>query len=409
MALVDIRPYDQKRDLRNAERIWYEIGWVDSPQQASHIKDLLSAGTCLTGCLREGAECLVLTVPGSIKYLDGDLILCVVTAVATSRIARKQGFAQKLTALQLATAALDGAEVAALGMFDQGFYDKLGFGTGSYEHTIKFDPATLLVHREFRVPTRLDKGDWRDIHTSMMRRLRRHGGCNLDPPEIMKAELGFYENGFGLGYYAGDELTHFFWCDAKGEHGPYEIRLLAYRDTDQLLELFALIKSLADQVSSVAMLEPQDIQLQALLRQPFRNRRNTKNSTHDNGHRSAAWWQLRILDLAACMSQHSWLGESFSFNLSLADPVAEHLHESQWQGIGGDYVVTIGANSSAVAGSDAELFTLTASVNAFTRLFFGVVSASGLRVTDPFVADESLLQQLDLAFRLPTPRVSWEF
>lgn len=74
-----------------------------------------------------------------------------------------------------------------------------------------------------------------------------------------------------------------------------------------------------------------------------------------------------------------------------------------------DYVVTIGANSSAVAGSDAELFTLTASVNAFTRLFFGVVSASGLRVTDPFVADESLLQQLDLAFRLPTPRVSWEF
>ena len=30
-------------------------------------------------------------------------------------------------------------------MFEQGFYDQVGFGTGAYEHTIRFDPATLLV------------------------------------------------------------------------------------------------------------------------------------------------------------------------------------------------------------------------------------------------------------------------
>lgn len=406
---MDIRPYDKARDLRNAERIWYEIGWVETPQQASFLKDFLSTGSCLTGCLNGGAECLVHTVPGSIRYLEEELKLCAVTAVTTSRIARKQGFAQKITALQLAEAALDGAEVAALGIFDQGFYDKVGFGTGSYEHTFKFDPATLLVNRKFGVPTRLDKGDWKDMHAAMTSRLRSHGGCNLDPPMLMKAEAGFAENGFGLGYYTGDELTHFFWCDAKGEHGPYVIAMIAYRNRDQLLELLALLKSLADQVSSVQMNEPQGLQLQSLLREPFRTRRNSKNSEHANRHHSAAWWQIRILNLAGCLARHHWPGEPFEFNLVLSDPIEPHLQDSNWQGIGGDYVVTIGDRSSVVEGRKEGLPELVASVNAFSRLFFGVVSASGLGYTDRFEADSALLARLDAAFQLPTPRTTWDF
>ena len=74
-----------------------------------------------------------------------------VTAVTTSRIARKQGFARVMTARQLAEAAENGAEVAALGMFDQGFYDQVGFGTGGYEHSIRFDPARILTARSVRV------------------------------------------------------------------------------------------------------------------------------------------------------------------------------------------------------------------------------------------------------------------
>ena len=35
--------------------------------------------------------------------------------------------------------------MAALGMFDQGFYDKLGFGTGAYERELTFDPGILDV------------------------------------------------------------------------------------------------------------------------------------------------------------------------------------------------------------------------------------------------------------------------
>ncbi len=407
--MMDIRPYDQARDLRNAERIWHEIGWVETPQQASHLKDFLSAGSCLTGCLRGGVECLVHTVPGSIRYLEEELKLCVVTAVTTSRIARRQGFAQKITALQLAEAALDGAEVAALGIFDQGFYDKVGFGTGSYEHTFKFDPATLLVDREFGVPTRLDKGDWKDMHAAMTSRLRGHGGCNLDPPILMKAEAGFAENGFGLGYYSGESLTHFFWCDAKGEHGPYVIAMIAYRNKDQLLELLALIKSLADQVSSVEMNEPQHLQLQSLLREPFRTRRNTRNSEHANRHHSAAWWQIRILNLAGCLARHHWHGDAFAFNLRLSDPIERHLQDNNWQGVGGDYVVRIGATSSVEKGLQTGLPELTTSVNAFSRLFFGVVSASGLGYTDHFEVEAPLVAQLDAAFCLPTPRTTWDF
>ena len=39
----------------------------------------------------------------------------------------------------------EGALVAGLGMFDQGYYDKLGFGSGAYSHRVAFDPARLSV------------------------------------------------------------------------------------------------------------------------------------------------------------------------------------------------------------------------------------------------------------------------
>ena len=85
----------------------------------------------------------------------------------------------------------------------------------------------------------------------------------------MKAELAWTENGFGLGYYDGKDLSHFFWCEAKGENGPYQIVGMAYRNGDELLELLALIKAFGDQVSSVQLMEPPEVQLQSLLKQPF--------------------------------------------------------------------------------------------------------------------------------------------
>ncbi|MEJ2088310.1 MAG: GNAT family N-acetyltransferase [Gammaproteobacteria bacterium] len=406
---MDIRRFDPKGDIRAAERIWYEVGWIENPEQASYLKDFLATGSCIVGCLRGTPECVVHTVPGTIRYVDEDLKLSAVTAVTTSRIARKQGFARHMTARQLAEAAEQGAEVAALGMFEQGFYDQVGFGTVAYEHQFRFDPATLLVDRPFRVPSRLHRDEWQDVHAALTNRLKHHGACSLDPPELLKGEMAWHENGFGLGYWEGDTLTHFIRGEARGEYGPYEISYMAYRSVDELLELFALIKSLGDQVSAVVMLEPAHVQLQTLLKQPFRNRRNTRRTEFENDHRTAAFWQVRILDLPACIARRRWHGEPVEFNLNLIDPVEEFLSNDGWQGIGGEYTVSIGAPSAARAGATPGLPVLSTTVNTFSRLFFGVASATDLQASDGMEVPESLLEPLDAAFCLPHMKTSWEF
>lgn len=406
---MDIRPFDLKEDIRAVERIWYECGWVENETQAGFVKDFLSTGSCIVGCLDGTAECQVHTVPGTMNHLDQPLKLCAVTAVTTSRVARKQGFARVMTAQQLAAGAADGAEVAALGMFDQGFYDQVGFGTGAYEHMIRFDPATLQVDVPFRVPSRLTNEHWADVHGAMAGRMKHHGAVVLDPPILMKGELGWHDNGFGLGYYDGGTLSHFFWGDAKDEHGPYEISFMAYRSIDELLELLSLIRSMGDQVSSFVMQEPAHLQLQTLLKQPFRNRRNTFRSTFENIHRTAAWWQVRLLDVGACLGRFSWPGQAFEFNLMLSDPVADFLPDDGWQGVGGEYVVRIGERSGAQAGARTGLPTLTASINTFSRLFFGIASATQQLVAADFDAPEPLVQKLDAAFCLPRVTTSWDF
>jgi len=245
----------------------------------------------------------------------------------------------------------------------------------------------------------------------MASRLRGHGGVVLDPPEMIKAEVGFTEKGYGLGYYDGDQLTHFFWFDARGEYGPYVINALAYRTTEQLLELLALLKALADQLSSVRMMQPPHVQLQALLKQPFRNRRTTRLSPHANEHRAVAWWQLRLLDLA-CLADYSWPGKPVRFNLELTDPISPELAdqpEQSWRGIGGAYLIELAQASSVAAGADPSLPTLEASVNALSRLFFGVAPASVLAVSDDLAAPGSLLAGLDSALCMPQPSTGWDF
>ncbi len=409
---MDIHPYEEDRDLKHIQRIWYEIGWVENETQANALKDFLSAGSCLTARLSGEAECAVHTVTGSITHLQQQLSLCAVTAVTTSRVGRRQGFAKRLTALQLSAAATDeGCEVAALGMFDQGFYDLLGFGTGAYDNQFTFDPANLKVDNRYRTPTRLTLDHWQEIHQAMMRRLPNHGAVVIDPPEITKTDLTFTEHGYGLGYFDGDDLTHFLWFDARGEHGPYAIQAMAYRNTDQLLELMALLHALADQVSSVTMMEPAHIQLQMLLKEPFRNRRNTRRSAHSNEHRAFSWCQLRLMSLAP-VERYRAPGKPIRFNLQLHDPVGELLNDQpqeRWRGLSGDYVIELAEVSSVNPGSEAGLPTLQASINSFTRLFFGVAPASTLVVTDELSGPEQLLESLDVALRLPKPSFGWDF
>ena len=409
---MTFREYDANRDLSAVKRIWKECGWVDNEEEAAAIEGFLSAGETLIATIDDEAECCVHSSPGSIQYLHEVLGLGAISAVTTSHISRKQGFARKLTASLLARQAEAGLDISALGMFDQGFYDTLGFGTGSYENWINFDPATLQVNYPFRPPRRLTVDDYEAIHFAMVSRAKGHGNVSLNSAEMVKAELTWTQKPFGLGYYdgPGNTLSHFIWGEAKEEYGPYIITWKAYQTKDQLLELLSLIKSLSDQVTQVGMLEFGEIQLQDLLKEPFRTRRASLKGKFEQITRASAYWQIRVLNLESCLQKTHLNTPGIKFNLQITDPVSDYLDDDcKWQGISGHYIIELGSESSATKGESRSLPTLKATVNAFSRMWFGVRPASSLAITDQLQGEETLLQSLDDSLRMPTPHFGWDF
>tara|TARA_R110002072_G_scaffold13418_12_gene56275 strand:- start:33638 stop:34873 length:1236 start_codon:yes stop_codon:yes gene_type:complete len=408
------RDYNSRTDVKAVRRIWLECGWIeDLETEGTFVSEFFDgAEDALVATIDNEAECAVHSTNGTLQYQTETLSMGAVTGVTTSRVARKLGFARELTARMLARQVAAGHELSALGMFEQGFYDKVGFGTGSYEQLMKFDPATLQVDSTFRPPKRLTVRDSEAMYYAMQHRKRGHGSVTIDSKELFKAEMNLTEHGFGLGYYdgPGGSLSHFIWGSSKGEHGPFEITFRAYQSTEQLFELLALIKSLGDQINLVEMLEFGDIQLQDLLKQPFRQRRATANSRFANYSSSMAFWQVRILDLKACLAKTQLDCPTLRFNLDLHDPVTTSLDPaSNWQGIGGQYVVSLGESSSAEPGNDSGLATLKASVNAFSRLWLGVRPATQLAATTDLRADDDLLSRLDRTIRVPSPHLGWDF
>lgn len=411
---LTILEYDHERDWQAVKRIHYEIAWLKNEEDAKEFEPLAQRFGGVVCPIDGEAECAVFTAPGAVRHNETDVDMTAVTGVMTSRVARKLGAAKVLTAHALAKHADEGSEVASLGMFDQGFYNRLGFGNGSYERRIRFDPATLSVDSPFRRPKRIGREQWRDVYTAMQNRLRGHGSSVLDIPEIILYDMspGNVERDIGLGYYDGPDntLSHFFWGSTDGEYGPYDIYLYAYQTAAQLFELLALIKSLGDQVSLFEMQEPAEIQFQDLLKQPFRNRRMTRGSKFAGNHETYGYWQTRMLDVSKCLAKTRLDTESVAFNLELSDPIEEHLDGANaWRGCAGNYIVTLGEQSSAELGWSANLPILKASVGAFTRLWLGVREASSLALTDDLHADAELLRALDRAVRLPQPYLGWDF
>ena len=409
---IELRDYDHERDFEALDRIYHEVGWLDSDDDSKlHEEHARSVYEGVVFCLDGDVECAATTSLGAMRHLETDLDLAVVTGVTTSRVARKLGAAKRVTAAAIAQRAEAGSEICTLGMFEQGFYDRLGFGSGAYSRIVKFNPATLKVDRRFRPPKRLTKDNWRDVHHAMHERLRGHGGCVLHTPEIIRGELALHtSNPIGLGYYDGGTLSHFIWGGTEGEYGPYLIWWYAYRTPEQLLELLALIRSLGDQVAIVGMEEPADIQFQDLLDAPFRNRRLTEGSKYAGSHRTHAWWQARMLDVPKCLAKTHLETDDLAFNLELTDPIAEHVGEgSRWCGVAGNYVVNLGEQSAAREGREASLPTLRASVGAFTRIWLGVRGPSVLARTDDLDGDPGLLADLDRALRLPQPHIGWDY
>ena len=409
---MNYRTYERGRDRADVQRIFREVGWSKEGEEET-IDLFMEADRTLIAHLDGEPVSVVSTAPGDIRYLRESLPLCVITSACTSRRARRQGLAKQLTAQAVAAAALDGAQVAALGAFDLGYYEKIGFGTLGYEHIVSFDPLRLNVQAKARVPRPLGRDDWQAVHAALLARARSHGSCSAYPPGLIRAEILSSDNGFGMGYCdgTGGELTHFVWFTAPNPiSGPYRVKWLVYQNREQFLELMALIGSLGDQVRGITMREPAGIQLQDFLRWPIRHREMSEGSRYENSMRALADGQMRICDLPGCMERTRLPWGEARFNLRLSDPV-ERLLDAQipWRGAAGEYLVTLGASSGAERGVDAALPTLTATVGAFTRMWLGVRPATGLAVTDALAGPPELLHALDAVLRVPEPKTDWDF
>ncbi len=393
-----------------ALRIWREVGWISSDWEEAPFEDFISAARAYVGELRGRPECLVATHPGTVNYHGRELDLCAVTAVTTGRIARRQGIATRLTAQAIARAAESGAHVAGLGVFDQGFYNRVGFGTGSPVRILTFDPASIKKGPRPRLPYQLTVEDAAAVHKSRWASRLTHGNCRLTPVEITRAEMRWTESGFGLGYFddSGD-LTHHIWVYPKGEHGPHSIWWLSYQTGEQFKELMQLVRTLGDQVHAVSIDEPAGIALDDLIEQPFKQLRLTRQSKFEAKSLSYAYWQVRILDLETCISAVTTT-EEVRFNLVLDDPVTELVgSESGWQGLSGEYTVSLGARSTVARGSVTGLPSLKAGIGAFSRLWFGVRSAASLSVTDTLNGDPELMDRLDALLPARVPHFAWPY
>ena len=406
------RPYDPKKDKKATHRIWSETGWLKKGDEKL-LDDYFASGRTLVSEMDKEAECLVVSYLGEFLYQKVVCKFSCIAAVTTSFLARKQRFAGKLTAIKIAQDAKEGAIISGLGMFEQGFYNRLGFGTGNYENIISFVPATLNINKTPPVPIRLTDKHIKKIHTCRKKRLRYHGSVTM--PEAM-TRLEFLrkkETGFGFGYLNDKkEISHFILLTGKGkENGPFWVECCGYETKEQLIELLALLKSLGDQILCLKMIEPPEIQLQDFLNKPFFHRELSNKSEFASSSVTEAFWQLRILDLNKCLKKSKFLGKQLQFNLDLTDPIENFLKEVDidWKGISGKYHVQLGENSWAKKGFKKSLPTMKASVNAFSRLWLGILPASTLSVCEDMSAPVTLLNKLDDLIKLPPPKVDWLF
>ncbi|MBU8914194.1 MAG: hypothetical protein KOO61_09240 [Spirochaetales bacterium] len=405
------RKYNGRKDKKAIQRIWQECGWItDEKREKEALDQFLKASSCWVFDMDGSAEALSIGTASRFLHTNTELSLAAVTAVNASRVARNQGAASGTLLHLLADQAAAGAQVSGLGIFEQGFYDRLGYGNGPYEHWVRFDPAWLSDLGKPRVPVRLGASDWKEIHEARLARRKQHGAVDLLPPEITKSEMEWPKNVFGLGYRENGVLTHFFvaHCD-EVESGPYTVNWMVYQSIGQFKELMALIRGLGDQVRSFRMREPRDIQLQSLLRKPFQLYQITANSKNPSRSNAVAYWQLRILDVPACVAAVR-TANPLEFNLILSDPIQSQVpDDAAWRGCGGEYTITFGSTSSATAGHRPDLPTLSASVNDFTRFWMGAASAEVLAGVGSFEGPEELLTALDESLKLPSPTPDWDY
>lgn len=412
--MFDIRRYVPETDREGLLRVWSETGWYPKYEKAKLgvMADFAAQTPTWVGCFNGDVEALVVTTDGTVQYDTRRLPFVGIMAVVVGRVTRKMGIGGLLTARAILDAVERGAAVAGLGAFEQGFYDRMGFGTSAYRTRVSFDPAHLITRVKARPPRRVSVDEWEDMHAARCRRRQAHGSLNLDLSFTGRTALVPVADPIILGYDDGPNggLSHYVVLGnaPNPDLGPYEIWFMVWETDKQFQELIAVLAGQGDQILKMSIIQPPGIQWQDLLTMPIRQFESTRGSRFAGGITALGDRQLRILDLGACVGAVVHDGAPLSFNLALSDPIERYLpDDAPWRGVAGQYVVHLGEASSVVRDTDHALPTLQASIGAFTRMWFGVRPASGLMLTDELDGPPELIAALDKAFSLPEPQFDW--
>jgi predicted acetyltransferase len=406
------REYNSESDKKAARRIWIESGWIEDEKKDLEQFDIfLEAATAIVSDMDGEAECLVTTVPGDYLHENTHLPYTAVTSVNTGRIGRKQGLASVLLAEALSTAAISGSVAAGLGIFEQGFYDRLGFGSTTYERWITFDPATLVDFGHFPAPSRIGIDDYAAVHACLCDRLRRHGSVNLFAEGHTRAGMMWGKHGFGLGYRSSDDIDSLLWFGAdNAESGPYSANICAWKQWTDIPKTLSILKNLSDQVHIVQIREPAYLQVQDYLTRPLRTRSMSRGAKHEQRSSAVSYHQIRILDLAKAIAAIHIPDGEISFNLTIHDPIEQYLADDlPWRGCGGDFTVTLGESSTCEQGHSAGAPLLVGDINTFSRLWCGALSSSALAINGDIDGPESLLEKLDKGLRFSSPLPDWDY
>jgi hypothetical protein len=368
--------------------------------------------------MNDHAESVVHRALGSLRYDTTDLSLGAITAAVTSRIARHRGLASRLTARSVAHLADEGAAVVYLGMFEQGFYDRLGFGTGPYENLVWVSPGALNVPVPYRVPLRFDLDtDIEELHAAQVGRHLDHGGVVVGTERLTQSGVRIDSDVSVYGYRTDGAISHYLCVVTDGENGPDRIVQWAYRSPRQCLELLRVIQEWGDQVDLVRFCEPVWLQAQDLMIDPGREHRRTQGGRFAVRIEADAWWQMRIVDLPACIRAMAPASEPFSILAEVHDPIGDHLLDSSydgpWNGLAGHWRFEFGEPNQArrLSGSDVgEGVDLRTSTAALSQWWLGSRSATTLRELGEFDAEPAIIDRFDrLTAHLPRPQPGWDF
>lgn len=407
-----VESYDSKLHLESCTRIWREVSWLpDWPTGVAAMERYFRENPCLVAEIDGEVEGMAVAVPGTLRHLESGIPFLAVTSVTVGNAGRKRGLGTLVTGEATARGASEGCLVAGLGIFEQGYYNRLGYGNGPYNRIVTFCPSDLP--RDLPYPERvcrLGHENLEEVYGNVCGRMPCHGQATLGK-SFYDAELQWESKSVGLGCRDTDGLlTHHVWYTPSGERGPHRVSWLCYRSGRELLELLGLIRSLGDQVDLMTMEEPPHIQFQDLMKTPMRSMRMLAGDGKRVGMRAFSYTQARILDLPGVLAKTSLPRGEVAFNLSINDPISGIISDRYgWKGCAGDYTVVLGPQCSAETGHTRGLDGMSAGIGAFTRLWLGVRPPSVLALTDEIKAPGRLLQGLDELLRLPEPRFNCDF